>query len=136
MPTVLNDFGIDLALKQLMDSTARNTSAQLTFTSNLKEKRLDRNVEIGLYRIAQEAINNAVKHSEATQISLDVSLSNKKVTLRVTDNGKGFNAARKKSTATNGLRNLHERAHLLDGVLKINSAIGRGTEVIAKIPQL
>lgn len=140
MPTVLNDFGIDLALKQLMDSTARNTNAQMTFTSNLKEKRLDRNVEIGLYRIAQEAINNAVKHSEATQINLDVSLGNKKVTLRVTDNGKGFNAARKKSNApnssTNGLRNLHERAHLLDGVLKINSAIGRGTEVIAQIPQL
>jgi len=140
MPTVLNDFGIDLALKQLMDSTARNTNAKMTFTSNLKEKRLDRNVEVGLYRIAQEAINNAVKHSEATQISLDVSLGNKKVTLRVTDNGKGFNAARRKSTApnasTNGLRNLHERAHLLDGVLKINSTIGRGTEVIAQIPQL
>lgn len=140
MPTVLNDFGIDLALKQLVDSTARNTTAQMTFTSNLKEKRLDRNVEIGLYRIAQEAINNAVKHAEATQISLEVSLSNKKAVLRVKDNGKGFNLTGRKSKApvspTNGLRNLHERAHLLDGTLKINSAIGRGTEVIAQIPHL
>lgn len=140
MPTVLNDFGIDLALKQLVDSTARNTTAQMTFISNLKEKRLDRNVEIGLYRIAQEAINNAVKHAEATQISLEVSLSNKKAVLRVKDNGKGFNLTGRKSKAsvspTNGLRNLHERAHLLDGTLKINSAIGRGTEVIAQIPHL
>ncbi|WP_428655703.1 histidine kinase [Runella sp.] len=139
MPTVLNDFGIDLALKQLVDSTARSTNTQMTFSSNLKEKRLDRNVEIGLYRIAQEAINNAVKHAEATQITLDVSLSNKKVLLRVTDNGKGFTTAGKKSPASdsqsNGLRNLHERAHLLDGTLKINSIIGRGTEVIAQIPQ-
>lgn len=140
MPTVLNDFGLDLALKQLVDSTARNTNAQLTFTSNLKESRLDRNVEIGLYRITQEAINNAVKHAEATQISVEVSLANKKIVLRVKDNGKGFNATGKKSKAiaspTNGLRNLHERAHLLDGTLKINSAIGRGTEVIAQIPHL
>jgi len=140
MPTVLNDFGIDLALKQLVDSTARNTTAQMTFISNLKEKRLDRNVEIGLYRIAQEAINNAVKHAEATQISLEVSLSNKKAVLRVKDNGKGFNLTGRKSkgsvSPTNGLRNLHERAHLLDGTLKINSAIGRGTEVIAQIPHL
>lgn len=138
MPTVLNDFGIDLALKQLVDSTARNTNAQLTFISNLKEKRLNRNVEIGLYRIAQEAINNAVKHAEATQISLEVALSNKKIVLRVKDNGKGFhlNGRKSKTTAspTNGLRNLHERAHLLDGTLKINSAIGGGTEVIAQIP--
>ncbi|AEI48840.1 ATP-binding protein [Runella slithyformis] len=138
MPTVLNDFGIDLALKQLVDSTARNTNAHITFTSNLKEKRLDRNVEIGLYRIAQEAINNAVKHAEATQISLEVSLINKRIALRIKDNGKGFNVTGKKSKAnvspTNGLRNLHERAHLLDGTLKINSAIGRGTEIIAQIP--
>lgn len=140
MPTVLNDFGIDLALKQLVDSTARNTTAQMTFISNLKEKRLDRNVEIGLYRIAQEAINNAVKHAEATQISLEVSLANKKVVLRVKDNGKGFNLTGKKSkvaaSPTNGLRNLHERAHLLDGTLKINSATGRGTEIIVQLPHL
>ncbi len=139
MPTVLNDFGIDLALKQLVDSTARNTNAQVTFASNLKEKRLDKNVEIGLYRIAQEAINNAVKHADATQINLEVSLNHHKIALRIKDNGKGFSISKKKSTApgapANGLRNLYERAHLLDGTLKINSAVGRGTEVIAQIPQ-
>ncbi len=139
MPTVLNDFGIKLALKQLIDSTARNTSARLAFESNLKDERFNQRVEIGLYRIAQEALHNAVKHAEASEISLEILRENGKISLRIKDDGKGFRLNKKKSIAsppptTHGLHNIQERAHLLDGILKINSVVGRGTEIIVQIP--
>ncbi len=140
MPTVLNDFGIKLALKQLIDSTARNSSAQMAFASNLKDERFDQRIEIGLYRIAQEAIHNAVKHAEASEIRLEILRENAKVSLTIKDNGKGFRFNKKKTAATStspshGLHNIQERAHLLDGTIKINSAIGRGTEIVVQIPQ-
>jgi two-component system, NarL family, sensor histidine kinase DegS len=140
MPTVLHDFGIKLALKQLIDSTARNTPAHLTFESNLKDERFDHRVEIGLYRIAQEAFHNAVKHADASEISLEILCENAKINLRIRDNGKGFRLNKKKTVTsllptTHGLHNIRERAHLLDGTLRINSVVGRGTEVIVQIPQ-
>jgi two-component system sensor histidine kinase DegS len=139
MPTVLNDFGIRLALKQLLDATARNTSARLSFESNLKDERFDQRAEISLYRIAQEALHNAVKHAEAAEISLEILRENAKITLRIKDNGKGFRTNKKKNITpplpTHGLHNIQERAHLLDGTVKINSITGRGTEIIVQIPQ-
>jgi two-component system, NarL family, sensor histidine kinase DegS len=138
MPTVLNDFGIKLALKQLIDSTTRNTAVRLLFGSNLKDERFDQRVEIGLYRIAQEALNNAVKHAEASEITVELVKDNTKVMLRVKDNGKGFKANKKKlmnlPLPTHGLHNIQERVHLLDGILKMNTATGRGTEIIVEIP--
>jgi two-component system sensor histidine kinase DegS len=138
MPTVLNDFGIKSALKQLVDSTARNCAAHLTFVSNLNDERFDQRIEIGLYRIAQEAIHNAVKHAEASEISLEILRKNVRISLRIKDNGKGFRFNKKKTTASSspshGLHNIQERAHLLEGTIKINSAIGRGTEIVVQIP--
>ncbi|WP_298360976.1 histidine kinase [Runella sp.] len=137
MPTVLNDFGIKSALKQLVDSTARNCAAHLTFASNLNDERFDQRIEIGLYRIAQEAIHNAVKHADASEISLGILQKNAEISLTIKDNGKGFRLNKKKFTPTSpshGLHNIQERAHLLDGTLKINSAIGRGTEIAVQIP--
>jgi two-component system sensor histidine kinase DegS len=138
MPTVLNDFGIKLALKQLVDSTAKNTSMNLIFESNLRDERFDPRSEIGIYRIAQEALNNAVKHAAASEIKVEILQNQAKIILRVRDNGKGFKINKKKTIkhplATHGLHNIQERVHLLDGILKINSVIGRGTEITVEIP--
>lgn len=138
MPTVLNDFGVKLALKQLVDSASKNTSITLAFESNLKDERFEPRIEIGIYRIAQEAVNNALKHAEASEIRVEIFQNPTKITLRVKDNGKGFKTNKKKNIkyplSTHGLHNIQERAHLLDGVLKINSLVGIGTEIIVEIP--
>lgn len=140
MPTVLHDFGINSALKQLVDTTTRNTSANLIFVSNLNEKRFEPKTEVGLYRIAQEALNNAVKHAKASHISLEIKQERNKIYLAVKDNGKGFQITKSKkqrsSLSSHGLNNIQERVHLLDGTLKINSVVGNGTEVIVQIPQM
>jgi len=62
----------------------------LTFTSNLKDERFDPKIEVGLYRIAQEALNNAVKHADATEIHLEISQENVRIGLVIKDNGNGF----------------------------------------------
>jgi len=139
MPSVLNDFGVKAALKQLVDSTIRNTGAPLIFESNFKDKRFDERLEIGLYRIAQEAIHNAVKHAQATEIIVQLLEQDKSIVLRIKDNGKGFRANKKASASlvpSHGLTNLQERTRLLDGKIKIQSSMGQGTEVIVTIPQL
>lgn len=140
MPTVLNDFGVKLALKQLVDSASKNTSTTLTFESNIRDERFEPRTEIGIYRIAQEALNNALKHAEASEIRVEIFQNPTKITLRVKDNGKGFKTNKKKNIKyplpTHGLHNIQERAHLLDGILKINSLVGIGTEIIVEIPHL
>ena len=138
MPTVLNDFGVKLALKQLVDSTVRNTGAPLVFESNLNDERFDPRIEIGLYRIAQEAIHNAVKHAQATTITVRIFRQEKDIVLKITDNGKGFRINKKTQATlvpTHGLTNLQERTRLLDGKIKIHSTVGQGTEIIVNIPQ-
>ncbi|WP_273211122.1 histidine kinase [Runella zeae] len=138
MPPVLHDFGISLALKQLTYASARNTHASLSFSSNVQDQRFDPNVEIGIYRIAQEALHNAIKHAHASQITLSLTLKSQKIVLQVKDNGRGFKISKKKNPTQapqHGLHNLQERAHLLDGTLKINSTIGEGTEILVQIPQ-
>ncbi|MFN8344710.1 MAG: type IV pili methyl-accepting chemotaxis transducer N-terminal domain-containing protein [Spirosomataceae bacterium] len=134
MPTVLNDFGIKSALKQLADATARNTSARLIFTSNLNDERFDQRVEIGLFRIGQEAVHNAVKHADASEIHVELWQGNTELRLKIKDNGKGFRLNKKNTVTSHGLHNIQERAHLLDGTVKIHSAVGRGTEIIVQIP--
>ena len=137
MPTVLNDFGIKLALKQLVDSTVRNTGAPLVFNSNLKDERFEPHIEIGLYRIAQEAIHNAVKYAQATEINVQLMRQEKDILLRIKDNGRGFRNIKKTSKTlvpSHGLTNLQERTRLLDGKIKIQSIVGQGTEITVTIP--
>lgn len=137
MPTVLNDFGIKLALKQLVDSTVRNTGAPLVFNSNLKDERFEPRIEIGLYRIAQEAIHNAVKYAQATEINVQLMRQEKDILLRIKDNGRGFRNTKKTSKTlvpSHGLTNLQERTRLLDGKIKIQSIVGQGTEITVTIP--
>ncbi|MEZ4900832.1 MAG: histidine kinase [Spirosomataceae bacterium] len=101
MPTVLHDFGIYASIKQLIDTTARNTPARLIFDSNLKDERFDPKIEVGLYRIAQEALNNAVKHAEAEAIWVEIRQENTNIYMVIKDNGKGFlKNKRKKRTRT------------------------------------
>lgn len=140
MPTVLHDFGIGSALKQLAEQSSKNTASMVIYNQSNDIKRLDKNIEINLYRIAQEALNNAIKYAEATEIKISLSLLNKYIYLNISDNGKGFDL--KKSTSENdaqqkinrGIFNMEERTHLLNGKLSIDSTIGKGTCIVSKIP--
>ena len=90
-------------------------------------------VETGLYRIAQEAINNACQHAQASQITVKLVATPQLVTLTVEDNGRGFNLT-DVSSSRFGLVGLNERVRLLNGRFHIESTPGQGTRVEAELP--
>lgn len=82
---------------------------------------------MNIYRIIQEAVNNAIKYAEATKITVEVNQVNGELLVQVSDNGKGFDA--QKVELGNGLNNMKKRAHEIDGELTVTSAEGNGTTV-------
>ena len=97
--------------------------------------RLSHEKEIAAYRIAQESLNNALKHSQSKMVELSLSSDAEYMYLSVQDNGGGIDTqAPKDSRSGNGLRNMHERARLVHGKLYIDSVKNKGTKVLVEIP--
>lgn len=90
--------------------------------------------EIILFRIAQIALGNAIKHSMATHILVTLDYTDAKIALKVKDNGKGFDPRSLDPTQTGiGLTNIYNRASLINGVIFVNSSIGNGTVVSVEV---
>lgn len=132
MPSVLNDFGISDAVQNLCTVMSQNTNIEIDADIDLNDKRFSPQVEVGIFRIAQEVINNALKYSEADMIKVLLYDEESQIRLEIADNGKGFDA--NEITRGNGLANLTQRANLLNGTLTIDAAVGEGCKVIALIP--
>lgn len=132
MPSVLNDFGLADAVQNLCSVMSQNTQIEIDAEIDLSSKRFAPQVEIGVFRIAQEVINNALKYSEADTIKVQLYEENNQIHLEIADNGKGFDA--NEITRGNGLANLSQRANLLNGTLTIDANVGLGCKVTAVIP--
>ncbi|MDX1992910.1 MAG: GAF domain-containing sensor histidine kinase [bacterium] len=120
------------ALEALARDTAASAHLQLDFKAN-RRVMLPPRVEAGLYRIAQEALNNVVRHARASSLTVELLISDEDVRLTMMDDGQGFNAAEPPPDRF-GLVGLNERARLLGGVLKLWSAPGQGTYVHVTVP--
>ena len=103
-----------------------------------EERRQSAEVELGLFRIAQEALHNVERHSSATQVVVNVTFTKHEIRLDVTASGTGFilppGLASFAATGQLGLLGVQERAELLRGRLEIQSSPGNGTSVTASIP--
>ncbi|MGD8857787.1 MAG: two-component regulator propeller domain-containing protein, partial [Chloroflexota bacterium] len=128
-PSALEDSSLSSLLSQLAEAVTGRTGVPVSAQME-KTRELPVNVRIALYRIAQESLNNVVKHARATRVSLTLRASNDGdgVILTVKDNGRGFEEARV-STGRLGLGIISERAAAIDAQLSITSAPGQGTTV-------
>ncbi|WP_375445169.1 ATP-binding protein [uncultured Fibrella sp.] len=138
MPSSLSDFGLGATLGLLVDQTARSSGIDVVFDGDRDGMRLSPSIETGLYRIAQEALHNAIKYAGARQIKVVLRQTSRKLILTVADNGKGFDAETVSQSAgrvrtNNGIANMETRARLLNGELRIESAPGKGTQVKVSI---
>ena len=155
MPSVLSDFGVIPAIKMLAEND-RSETIDVTFETSLMADgpRLDKNVEIMLYRVTQEAVSNAVRHASPSHIHIELTDRENTLQLVITDDGRGFEMPRKQGSTgsvrrdgevltdrntpkrppSQGLHNMRERAKLLNGKFKIHSAPGKGTRVQVSIP--
>ena len=138
-PPELKDYGLVPALTELTQELAKLTGKEIILMNKSDfNQRLDSLVEINLYRITQEAINNAIKYAESTLILVTVSHSSKILSITIDDNGKGFDrkAITPKSDKDGGmgLTFMQERIKYINGRLFINSSPQKGTKVTLNIP--
>jgi two-component system sensor histidine kinase UhpB len=130
-PEALDDLGLNSALAALTNDVARQTGTSIERSLAPVEPALSPEEELVVYRVAQEALTNAVRHSGARHISLTLAAENDVVELTVRDDGAGFDPAEDGDGA--GLRGMRERAVLIDAVLDVSSNPGAGTMVRLRI---
>jgi signal transduction histidine kinase len=136
----LQDLGLSLALRDLAEGAAERVGASLAF--HLPERELDNiapNVQQGIYRIAQETLENVVRHSEAQSIVFRLLWTGEGLSLTISDDGRGIDravlmGARASSSRGFGLRGMKERAALIGGRLEITEQEGQGTVVRLLVP--
>lgn len=121
------------ALAQLLDSSGTKELPTQTFEVRGKEQGLSVKIQMGLYRIAQEALQNAFQHAHAAEICLTINFGAKSVSLVIEDNGIGFNYE-SVDTEGMGLLGMNERAKLLNGKLELHTSPGTGTRIEVHIP--
>lgn len=133
MPSALVDFGVGKALGNFVDLMQKLNGIEITYQYTTKEleSKLDTELDICIFRVCQELVNNSLKHSEATGIIISLTEFSDKVSLYYSDNGKGFNPKTVKKGL--GLRNINERVEVFKGYLNISSGL-HGTEVELEIP--
>lgn len=138
-PAVLDDLGLAPALDYLVRHARKpDTEVSLELSGFATDTRLNPEIEIALFRIAQEALNNAVKHSQARLVKVSLKKDRDQVELTVGDDGKGFGLPSALSDLARsgrlGLIGMSERAHLLGGRFEVQSTPGSGSTVTVTIP--
>lgn len=137
-PAYLDDLGLVPSLEMLARETAQSAGMQIEFHTVGVERRLPASNELALYRMAQEALSNIARHSQAKTATLTISFSPQSVRLLVKDDGVGFrvpeNLAENAGRGHYGLLGLHERAELLGAELDIESGPGKGTRIEVTLP--
>ena len=133
-PSMLDDLGLVEALKAECDRVARHSALRVDVDARGVPDALSVDTSLCLFRVAQEALNNAVRHACASVVTVLLSPSGKGLQLAVSDNGSGFDPARSPEHPSLGLASMRERVRLLQGQLDIESTPGRGTTVVAWVP--
>jgi signal transduction histidine kinase len=134
-PAVLERLGLYAALRHLAARFRKTAPATVRVQIAPRAAVLPTETQEVIYRVAQEGLQNAAKHSHATRINLSLDAADMCVRLRLTDNGAGFDTETAGRQATSfGLAGMRQRAELLGGSLVVRSAPGKGTVLLLKVP--
>jgi len=137
-PSLLDDYGLDLALSRLVEDVRQVDGLQADYHYNGPEPtvRLPNRVEITLYRVAQEALSNAVRHAAARRVNVLALQSADEITLLIEDDGRGFDPSEAGGHGQRGLGllGMKERVTMIGGTCVVESSPEEGTTVRAKIP--
>ena len=127
MPETLNHYGLKTALNDFIGEMSKNPSTELTFSFFGADIRFESQLELTAFRIAQELVNNSLKHSGAAKIDLQLIADIDRICIQVVDNGKGFDTSGKSGDGK-GLVSIRDRVTANNGRFEIESTPGEGTE--------
>jgi two-component system, NarL family, sensor histidine kinase DegS len=139
-PTVLSDYGLQAALNVFVKEIAKFSEIELTYSSDADSSlRLTQKIENNVFRIIQEAINNAIKYSEASRIDVSLHQTESNIVISVKDDGLGFDEKLVEKRSVNiesgrGFFNMYERTEYINGALDVKSEPGKGTTITLVIP--
>ncbi|NMC31655.1 MAG: histidine kinase [Veillonellaceae bacterium] len=134
-PMALDDLGLAPTIRGVLDVFREQYGLITEIAVTGKERRLEPHIEIGIFRVVQEALNNIVKHAQATSIRVRLEFAAAGVTVLVEDDGKGFEMTEEELPSGHyGIMGMRERMQLLNGKLTIKSAPRRGTRVTVSVP--
>ena len=136
-PSILDQMGLVAALNWLTEELGKELGIKTSVKSD-KLPQLPSEIELAMFRIAQETLNNIRKHARASAVHITVQLSSNNLKMSITDNGKGFSTSGLTGDLARegklGVLGMEERARLIGGNLQIKSEPGKGTTVIARAP--
>ena len=135
-PGILDDLGLVPALEWQCQEFEKRTGIVSECHATVSDHNFDRNLATNIFRVYQEALTNIARHSQATIVETFLIEQNGFIYLTIKDNGVGFDLEEVKSKRSLGLVGMRERAMLFQGELVINSAKGKGTEILLKAPML
>jgi two-component system sensor histidine kinase UhpB len=135
-PSILEDLGLRSGLEWLVDRVREEAGLDVDLTLECDDERMPATVAIAVFRVAQEALTNTVRHAHAAKLSVRLVGDDGVLTLVVSDDGVGFDvdAARSRPTASIGLFGMAERVALVGGTINLLSRRGAGTRVEVRVP--
>lgn len=134
MPSALIRLGLVAALREQIAKINRAGKIAVKLDVQGIDTRLDEAVEITLYRVVQEVMNNAIKHSNAKEIVVRIARNNGKLEVSIKDDGTGLDLQLIKQSSGIGWKNIYSRVELINGVIDMNSSPGAGTQVQVLVP--
>ncbi|MBE6176353.1 MAG: sensor histidine kinase [Rikenellaceae bacterium] len=126
-PHILNNFGLARGIKNFVDRLGTVRDTHITFSTTLGDKRFDSNIEVIIYRVVCELINNSLKHASCTDIDITLKLGGKYLSVEYRDNGCGFSVRDVESRGM-GLSNIRSRVSSLNGKFTLSSRPGEGMQ--------
>jgi signal transduction histidine kinase len=134
-PHVLTNFGLASAISSFVTKINQTKAILIGFNTNMEKARIDPDQEVVIYRAACELINNAIRHSGASRIEVDLFRHHKFITLQVSENGRGFDpeALKTEEKKGMGISNIETRVKSIDGVFILESIPGKGTTALVKV---
>jgi len=133
-PMMLDDLGLVPTLKRYVDAVKEQSGIEVRLSVTGNDRRLESYQEVMIFRAIQELLGNATRHSQATQVKVQIDMGDSNIRVAVDDDGKGFDVDSLPDHTGMGLRVIRDRAEMLGGMMDVDSTIGRGTRVNFQIP--
>ena len=135
-PMMLDDLGLVPTMKRYVESFKEQAGIETQLNVSGTERRMEPYLEVFTFRTLQELLTNAGKHSQATQVKVQVLIEENSVRIHVEDNGKGFDPGTIDKSGGLGIQVIKERVDMLGGTINFDSVVGQGTRVTMQLPTL